>query len=354
MASLPTLLPRAARWSGPERAAARRARPAVRFLLCFAAGLAAPVLILALLFAVLDAAGHLRAPAFANRLSFDEKLRQLRARPPREVEVLLVGSSATLHGLDGAILDKRLGLTGEVLNLGTQSLRLNHIRFLATTFTAHYADVAHLIMVSTLPDYLDCSAEGTAFFAPDDAFAYIEGRGSEIYYQFKYLNLTGLRKRARALPRLRDAADHLDSVAFDRHGSLLLDVPRKRIPNRIWKGVPVKLDPRCYEALRRLALDLEARDIRFTYVIAPMRPGYLEGRDPTGRKRAEHLERLETALEGTGVRVIDAHTALAFPDRAFFDAYHLKRPEARTLTRFLAERLDGTAATDPPRPAGNG
>ena len=37
------------------------------------------------------------------------------------------------------------------------------------------AAAAHLIMVSTLPDHLDCSAEGTAF------------------YQFKYLNLAVLR-----------------------------------------------------------------------------------------------------------------------------------------------------------------
>ena len=111
MAALPILLPRAARWPGPERATARRDRPAVRFLLGF----------------------------------------------------------------------------------GTQSLRLNHIRFLATTFTAHHAAAAHLIMVSTLPDHLDCSAEGSAFFVPDDALAYIEGPGSEIYYQFKYLNLAVLR-----------------------------------------------------------------------------------------------------------------------------------------------------------------
>lgn len=55
--------------------------------------------------------------------------------------------------------------------------------------------------------------------------------------------------------------------------------------------------------------------------------------------------RLETALEGTGA-------GLAFPGRSF--VYHLKRPDARLLTRVPADRPEGTGAAAPPIPAGHG
>ena len=37
--------------------------------------------------------------------------------------------------------------------------------------------------------------------------------------------------------------------------------------------------------------------------------------------------------------MIDAHAALTMPEEAFFDAYHLKRDKAQTLTRYLGEQI---------------
>jgi hypothetical protein len=130
-------------------------------------------------------------------------------------------------------------------------------------------------------------------------------------------------------------------------------------------GDPITLDPACYENLRALAEDLRARGIDFTYVISPMRPGYLAGRDPDGALLVEHRRRLEAALVDSGAVLIDAHEALNMPEEAFFDAYHLNRDEARHLTRFVTERLlagsrppeepstSPAAASDPGPPAGS-
>jgi len=111
----------------------------------------------------------------ANRLSFDEKLRYLRQKPPDQVEVLLLGSSTTLHGIDGAILREQLRLGVDVLNLGVQDLRVNQIGFLADVFLAQYPGVAHVIMISTTLDDKACDSVKTRFFAPEDVLGYLNG-----------------------------------------------------------------------------------------------------------------------------------------------------------------------------------
>lgn len=172
---------------------------------------------------------------------------------------------------------------------------------------------------------------------------YLNG-GFSLYYYFRYLDLQGILKRAREMPHLRSTITDLESVAFDEHGSLLLEVPREGIVDRVWEGDPITLDPPCYPALRRLAEDLRDQGIRFTFLIASMRPGYLAGRDPDGALLQEHLRRLGDTLRGTPTIVINAHDALDVPEAAFFDAYHLKRDRAQTLTRFVGEQMSILAA----------
>lgn len=317
---------------------------ATRFLIGLVTGAAGLTLALALLFVGLDAAGALKAPPFANRLSFDEKLRILRTEPPHDVEVLFAGSSTTLHGLDGGLLRAELGLDGEVLNLGVQDLRVNQIEFLVDVFVARFPSVDHVVMVSTLLDYKDCGSVDAEFFNPDDVLNYLSGTLPEIYYYFRYLDLKGVLQQASKIQELRNTREDLESVSFDDHGSLLLEVPRERVVDRVWFGDPITLDPPCYPSLRALAEMLRAQDIAFTFVIAPMRPGYLSGRDPDGSLLVEHRAKVRLALAGTGASVIDAHAALDLPEDAFFDAYHLNRDKARKLTRYIGEQITTTTA----------
>lgn len=325
---------------------------ASKFLIGLLAGVSGLVLGLAVLFLGLDAMGALKAPAFANRLSFDEKLRVLRADPPQNVKALFAGSSTTLHGIDGALLRRELGLEGEVLNLGVQDLRVNQVKFLVDVFLTQFPTVNHVVMVSTLLDYKDCGSVASRFFNPDDVIGYISGSMPEIYYYFRYLDLQGVLKRARQIGHLRTTIHDLESVSFDPYGSLLLEVPRERVVDRVWDGDPITLDPPCYPSLRALAEQLRDQGISFTYVIAPMRPGYLAGRDPDGSLLAEHRNKVREALAGTDAIVVDAHAALDMPEEAFFDAYHLKRDKAQTLTRYLGEQITTqTAAPERTHPS---
>jgi hypothetical protein len=324
-----------------------------KFLVGFVTGVAALIVGLSTLFIGLDQADRLRAPAFANRLSFDEKIRLLRHEPLHDIELLLVGSSTTLHGVDAQLLRQALRLQGGVANLGVQGLRINQTRFLADQFLSVYPHVEHVVMVSTLLDFDDCQNTPTRFFNPEYVKTYLAGRWPELFYQFKYLDLEGVVKRARSIQRLRKTTDELDSVSFDRSGSLLLTVPRDRISDQVWEGDPITPDPACYQSLHALALDLRRAGLSFTYVIAPMRPGYLADRDPDGRLLAEHRRHLKEQLAGTGTLVIDAHAALHLPEEDFFDAYHLNRPWAQKLTRYIGEQMTiRSAGLEHDRPTG--
>jgi hypothetical protein len=321
---------------------------AAKFLIGVLAGAVGVILCLATLFVGLDVMGALKAPPFANRMSFDEKLRVMRDHPPGDLRVLFVGSSTTLHGLDGEVLRAELGLDGDLLNLGVQDLRVNQIKFLSDVFLPQYSHVNHVVMVSTLLDVKNCGSVSTEFFNPTDVIEYISGTVPEIYYYFRYLDLQGALKRAREMQHLRTTIHDLESVSFDAYGSLLLEVPREGVIDRVWYGDPITLDPPCYQSLHALAEDLRQRGIAFTFVIAPMRPGYLTGRDPDGSLLAAHRAKVRQALDGTGAVVIDAHAALDMPEEAFFDAYHLNRDKAQMLTRYVGEQMT-TLTADPNR-----
>jgi hypothetical protein len=197
-------------------------------------------------------------------------------------------------------------------------------------------------MVASTLDFTACGDGDNDFFRPDHVLDYLAG-GLELYYYFKYLDLAGTLRRAGEIAQLRRALDDLESVSFDQHGSVLLEVPRARISDRVWQGDPLVFDSACYRSLRALALDLRARGLGFTYVNAPKRPGYLALRDPDGALLTEHGRRVQDALRGTGAVLIDANDALQMPEEAFFDAYHLKRDEARRLTEFVGRQMTALA-----------
>lgn len=319
-------------------------RQGTRFLLGFGAGIVGVIALLALTFAVLDRMDRLKAPAFANRLTFDEKLRYLRQADLDDPEVLFIGSSTTLHGLDGALIQDILDIEGGVANLGVQDLRIHQTKYVADFFLDLFQP-ERVVMVSTMLDFKDCSPGDRDFFDPEHVRDFLQG-GSKLFYHFKYFDPKGVFEHAQNIQFLRETDDRLEAASFDAYGSMLLDVPPENVNPRVMRGDPITLDPLCYDQLKAMAEDLEQRGIAFTYVIAPMRPSYLEDRDPGGKLLAQHREQLREHLGPTETTVVDAHAALDLPESDFFDAYHLNSAKARALTRFIGERI---VAEDPER-----
>lgn len=329
----------------------------VRFFAAFSAGALGLIGAIAALVVMLDAGDRLRAPAIANRATFDEKLRLLRREAVRDVDILLLGSSTTLHGVDVEALSAQFegpwsvgadnAARPRAVNVGVQDLKISQLDHMAAFYLEAFPSVREVVMVSTMLDFERCAEEDRVFFDPERARSYLEGEISELRAQFRHLDLQGVLRNARDIRARRSDAASFTGLAFDAHGTLLLDIPRARMDPRIFDGWPIRRDPRCYAALRSLAERLDDADVAFTYVVAPMRPGYLDGRDPSGSELEAHHDALRAALAGTGTRLFDAHATLEFAEDAFFDAYHLRPDEARRLSREIGLRIGPNGRNGP-------
>jgi hypothetical protein len=324
----------------------------LRFLIGFLGALAASFAGLAVLFLALDHAGRLKAPAFAGRASFDEKLRHLRrAGGLPEAEVVLVGSSTTLQGVDGRVLGEALGVDDSVLNGGVQGIGVGEGRFLLD-FLLERGGARHVAMITTTVDFERCEPARAAFFDQGRVAAYVAGRSSEILMQFRHLDLWAVLREARRIHLMRERRDLFGSFSFDSFGSLLIHPSPDSLPELAVAGLPIRIDPRCYDELRRIALDLRARGIAFTHVLAPLRPAFLERHDPDGALLALHRAALARALDGTGALALDADRDLALGEAAFYDAYHLTPEAVVPLSRYLGEAI--AAWQDRPAPLATG
>lgn len=310
-----------------------------RFLAAFAAGILGLFLAWAGLLAVLDAQGRLRPPALTNRWEFDEKLAMLRERPPERIDVLAVGSSTTFYGVDGGLLERELG-GRRFFSAAAVGLKMHQTAWLSRFFHGLHPEIGTAFTVSTLIDFEACPPRNEAVFDPADARRFLAGEWPELLWHFRYFDPMGVLRAARDLPERRALGwDRLDSMRLDRWGGQLLDVSRDQVPAKIVRGVLGGFDPRCYDALDSLARFWAEKGVRFLFVLAPLRPGYLAEWDPDGRRLSGHRDRVRRILAARGAAFLDAHARLALPEEAFFDAYHLRAAFARRQTRLIAAAL---------------
>ncbi len=315
------------------------ATPSLRFLLLFAVAAVATAASYAGGLVALDLAGRLKAPSFANRWEFDEKMRLLREREPTRLELVFAGSSTTFYGVDPAIVEGELG-TRDFFNLGVNGLKIDQTAFLLRTFLGWHPETRQVVTLSTAIDFEACPPGQSRFFNPQNLRRYLFDKQPELLFHFRYFDPVGTLRMAVALPRRR-ALDwnNLDSMKLGPYGGQLLDVPRSAVPPRVVRGVLGGFDPRCYRQLAELARFLDRAGVGYLFALAPMRPGYLAEYDPSGERIAAHVENIRRALAGTGARFVDLDKELAMPEEAFFDAYHLRAPWVRRQTRYLVRLL---------------
>ena len=310
-----------------------------RFLLGMLAGLLLVPLVLAVTILMLDRLDRLKAPTFSNRATLDEKLRFIRHRDGPSVDLLLLGSSTTLWGVDGEAFE-RLWPQRTALNVGVRDLKIHQAADLADLYLDLMPDVRDVVMVATLLDFESCAPDSAKMLDHAAARAYAIGETGELRAQFGELDPLGVSRSAVVIADLRDLpATSPDSLHFDRIGSILLDLPRQAVPDLVWRGSMPPPDERCHAALGDLSRILDRRGVTFTLVIAPMRPGYLDAHDPDGTRFARHRARLAAIASAGGFFLVDAHDALALPESAFFDAYHLRAPITRELTEWIIVQL---------------
>ena len=314
--------------------------------------IAVPIMVISGLW-LLSGADRLKAPAFTNRPSFDEKLRYLREVPWRAVDVLFVGSSTTLWGVDQVTSSERLPGV-EALNVGMRNAKIHEARELARFHLDLFPTVRAVVMISTPLDFEKCAPTESGFFDAPAARAYVLGTRGEIATQLAFLDPMGVMRAARNIGELRHSMPTSpDSLNFDPSGGILLDLPRSAVPDLVWRGSLPDLDPRCYDALEATAREIRDAGAWLYFVLAPMRPSYLAANDPAGNRIEAHRRELARVAARAPLTLIDAHALLALPDEAFFDAYHLRADHTSATTALIADVIGpaiSRATTSPPLP----
>ncbi|MCB9944850.1 MAG: hypothetical protein H6851_14675 [Geminicoccaceae bacterium] len=310
-----------------------------KFLLGLVAGLISIPLLVVAMILTLDGLDRLKAPAFTNRTTLDEKLRFIRHRHGAPVDFLMLGSSTTLWGFDDMTL--RQGLPDRTpLNVGVRDLKIHQAVLLARFYLGLMPQVRDVVMVSTLLDFESCDPASAQLLDVEDAAAYALDRSSELETQLRHLDPVGVARSARNIRQLRhDPPSSPDSLNFDETGSIRLDLPRQSVPDLVWRGSLPDFNARCYRALEDLARTVRGHGAGLTFVIAPLRPGYLAGLDPNGKLLATHVRHLEASAKRADFRVVNANAELSLGETSFFDAYHLRAPITSKLTKYVIDSL---------------
>jgi len=311
-----------------------------RFLALFFAGLFGTLTALVGSLALLDLGGRLPPPALSGRWELDATLLRWRESRPPHLDLLFAGSSAAFYGVDGTVVRRALGEDVAFWNAGVLGAKMHQTRFWLDFLLGLWPGVRQVVLMSTYIDFEACPPATARPFDPAEARALLERRYPLLYHHLRHLDLLRLARGALTWrPALALGRDTLEARWLEPWGGQVLDVPRRRVPAKVVRGIFPDPDPRCYAALGQIARELADRHIRAFFVQVPMRPGYLATFDPDGRRLAAHLARIRRTVAGTGMRVVDLHHRLRMPEEAFFDAYHLRAPWVRRQTEAIVALL---------------
>lgn len=290
--------------------------------------------------AVLRALDRLPPPPVSGTWCIDSRFAWLRRTPQwRDASLAAVGSSTTWRNLDFTVAPAEMKRAG-IVNAAPCFLTINQTRFLVQYLLDRAPKTKTLLTVLTLRDLEGCSRNPTAFFDPELADEYIDGRSYAWWLYFRNFRLTDIVLHALY------AGDRRPLMKYDQFGS----GPLTRHPPET--GHPVAPENGCFLELRRLATMLEAKGVEFIVVTLPVMQGWAQLHDADGTARARFSEGIETALASTKAILVDGMAAWSAPDSAFTDPVHLQWPETAAFTRFVWETARLRGAHLPPMQEG--
>lgn len=267
-------------------------------------------------------------PAVSQVEALDFKFRHLRDRRELDPDVIAVGSSMTWRHFDGENFEAHSGLS--FLNGGTSFLRVHQSRYLADFYTQMY-DANFFVMLTSLPDFEDCTTIPASLFDRDDVKDYVTGTRPEWFYYLKYLALaryvrTGLELPKRVEPLLGD-------LWQDEFASGPLQVPDMGL-----RYGRQDFDPECLRQLYLMSDDLARAGRRFLVALIPVHPDYME-KYPDTRERLSALhDQIQAALRSNGHSVVMLADSSYLADD-FFDAFHLQWPAVQRLSAVVGEQV---------------
>lgn len=319
--------------SGPETEADAAAMR--RYLLGMVAG---AVIVLGLMAAgllLLRANGALPPPQFSNNLCMDEKLGLMRADPPRDPNLLVVGSSVAWRHFNSPLaVALRPGI--RPYNAGFCGAKIAQTERVTAWLTRRLPSVERVMLIASPIDFDQCSGDEPARFDVEAADKFVFGGAWPVRYYLEYFDPWTLAKNARRVSRERNDIASFNSLVQDRYGDGPIEPPQSR---GLFYSEVKTADPKCFAALRRTALALKAANTPFDVFVTPLNPDWVRIYASSRQTPAGLSRRIRAALAGTGART---HEAGVQPDQnAFFDAIHLRWSRTGPFTKAMLDQAYG-------------
>jgi hypothetical protein len=210
---------------------------------------------------------------------------------------------------------------------------MNQIRFATDYFVNRFPSIRQVVTIVAPEDLSDCATTNPRVFNPQDVDDLVYGRGEEFWLYLKYFDPMTLAKNALMLKNMREGGHPLDVMTINRFGDSPLDTSASR--EDLVYGTAPPPDPVCLDALRRLAAELDAKNVSFIVVTMPLSPLWKAQYDPDGSVMRNLTQKVEGALAGSTTRFWDADRDFPMNPGDFIDAIHVRWSAARTFSRAL-------------------
>jgi hypothetical protein len=286
-------------------------------------------------------AGMLPPIPLTDSIVFNEKAMFVRGALHERYDIVAAGSSMTLNNLAADVLTEEMPDHPRILNIGAWNMKISDTRRWLED-VLRYTHPKTIIAVTGMMDFysqapwLNITDEEIQTFLSDSRTPRLLEFLGHFSLQYYADNWRGMRTS-------RHSRADYNSLAFDRSGSVPLEVYYPNVDSTRWGEVPkaALVSDEEYAQLAMLAKELRGQGIGLVLVQAPLRRRALIA---GGAELDRHWHRLETIMDQSEQKFIDLH-ALDYDDSHFADYSHLNAKGALAFTRELGHRLTVTRST---------
>lgn len=303
----------------------------------FAFKVGAIVIPVVAIFVLLDLCGF--TPLYTNSISFDAKIKYVKAKNVGQIDLMAIGSSVTLNDLSSGVIKDSLGVS--YFNFSSWGLQMKDVNALTTSYIPKYQP-KYVLVISSITDFAneDLSESINNYLNTDQYFK----DHLEAYFYIKNFNsIEEIMTRKKGLVEdMSIDTNYYNSLHYDEGGAVLLNIPKERILPRRWNDrlrFPTKYTPAQYAALDSLSAKLRSHDIKFIFVQAPIKAQYVDL--PSAQKAVnDHITTCKGIVEKNGGTYLNFEGAKEFAnDSLFVDQFHLSARGAAVFTKELTHSL---------------
>ena len=288
--------------------------------------------------AVLYRTGHLPPPPIVNELCADEKLEWLRDNPPKDPNLLIVGSSLAWRNVDSEQFVLRHPST-RPLNGGVCHLQINQAVFVAEYLVQRIPSIRTVVVVVAPQDLVDCANTPSQLFDPRTADSYVFARRWAYPFYVSHFDFVSLVRNGREIRALRENRDPHNTLLMTRYGDGPIERSHSGAGDLVYSALK-RYDPACFAALRTLAGVVTSSGRRLFVAASPVNPAWSARFDPDGRRQDGLVAGVRSAIQDTGAGFWDGDRAFAGKPVNFTDAIHLDWMAAHRYSTLLAAALD--------------